>query len=179
MTAEEDLINKIAECLSQGLPKQDIPAVVPASIATEATVPEETPEASKGGLVNLYVEELIKKIEMCIDYQSLFALEESFNKCGLTVQTTARNRTILCKLREGKPVTEKIIEDYIFLGSLNTLSEEISEISGKKICLFIRENAGPAGKVENMARSWQNGLRVYESKLLVVDEGMQEVVGDI
>ena len=55
------------------------------------------------------VDKLIYRIGQCTDYQCLYALEEVFNKSGLTIQTTSRNRMILCKLREGKPVSEHVI----------------------------------------------------------------------
>jgi len=125
------------------------------------------------------VDKLIYKIGQCIDYQSLYALEESFNKCGMTIQTTSRNRMILCKLRDGKPVTESIVDDYIFIGNLDDLSHEISDRASIKISDFVRTNVGKSSKVENIARVWRNGLRMYESTIKIMNEDINRVAGEI
>ena len=121
------------------------------------------------------VDKLIYKIEQCIDYQNLYALEPDFNKCGLTVQTTANNRVILAKLRSGKAVTKNVISDYIFIGSLANSTQELSERATIKICDFVRTNSGKSGKIKNTARVWRNGLRMYESSIVIVNEDVQEV----
>jgi hypothetical protein len=124
------------------------------------------------------LERLIYKIGQCIDYQSLYALEESFNRCGLTIQTTSRNRMILCKLRDGRPVSESVVDDYIFIGGIEDMSREISNRASEKISDFVRTNAGAAGKVQNMARVWRNGLRMYDS-VSIVNEDQQRIAGDL
>jgi len=124
------------------------------------------------------VERLIYKIGQCIDYQSLYALEESFNKCGLTIQTTSRNRMILCKLRDGRPVSESVVDDYIFVGSIDGMSKEISERATEKISDFVRTNAGKPDKVQDMARVWRNGLRMYDA-ISIVNESQQQIAGEI
>lgn len=125
------------------------------------------------------VDKLVYKIGQCIDYQSLYALEESFNNCGLTIQTTSLNRMILCKLIDGKPVTESVVDDYIFVGGLNDMSREITERAVIKICDFVRTCSGKANKVENVARVWRNGLRMYESTISIMNEDVNEVAGEI
>jgi hypothetical protein len=123
------------------------------------------------------VDHLIYKIEQSIDYQCLYALEEEFNKVGLTVQTTAKNRLILCKLREGRPLAESIVDDYIFIGSLDTMTNELSDRTTSKISDFVRTNAGNPGKVQNVARVWRNGLRMYEATISIVNEDVNEIAG--
>jgi len=122
---------------------------------------------------------LIYKIGQCIDYQSLFALEEEFNRIGLTLQTTSRNRMVLCKLIKGRPITERVIEDYIFVGGLDELSKELTDRATEKICDFVRTNAGTAGKVENIAKVWRNGLRMYESAISIVNEDVERIAGEL
>ena len=124
------------------------------------------------------LEHVLYKVSQCIDYQNLYALEEDLNKIGLTIQTTARNRMILCKLRNGRRISESIIDDYIFIGSLGDLTREISEATNQKISDFIRNKAGAPSKLKNMARVWRNGLRMYES-VLIVNEDVNKIAGDI
>jgi hypothetical protein len=132
----------------------------------------------QGGTDTKEVEKVVYKIGQCIDYQSIYALEESFNKIGLTIQMTSRNRMILCKLLEGKALTERVVDDYIFIGDTKDLSKEISERASEKICDFVRTNAGKSSKVENTSRAWRNGLRMYES-VVIVNEDQQKIAGDI
>lgn len=121
---------------------------------------------------------VLYKVSQCIDYQNLYALEEEMNKVGLSVQTTSNNRMILCRLFEGKVVTEKVIDDYIFIGSLNDATKELSESQIQKISDFIRNRSGPSGKVENLARVWRNGVRMYDS-IMVVNEDVSKVADDM
>lgn len=121
---------------------------------------------------------VLYKVSQCIDYQNLYALEEEMNKVGLSVQTTSNNRMILCRLLEGKVVTEKVIDDYIFIGSLNDATRELSESQIQKISDFIRNRSGPSGKVENLARVWRNGVRMYDS-IMVVNEDINKVADDM
>jgi hypothetical protein len=125
------------------------------------------------------IDNVIYKIGQCIDYQSLYALEEAFNKIGLTIQTTSNKRMILCKLREGRPIAEEVITDYIFVGSLNETSRELSDRAAEKICDFVRTNASVPGKVENIARVWRNGLRMYENTITIVNEDVHRIAGDL
>jgi hypothetical protein len=120
---------------------------------------------------------LLAKINQCIDYQTIYALEDDFNKAGLTIQTTSTNRVIICKLRGGRPVAAGIVDDYIFIGSLAESTRELTERAVEKICDFVRNNAGKADIVKNMARSWRNGLRMYEASIAIVNEDV-DFIGD-
>lgn len=124
------------------------------------------------------LEKLLYKISQCIDYQNLYALEEDLNKVGLSIQTTSRNRMILCRLVDGKAITEHLIDDYIFVGSLNEATKELSENVTQKISDFVRNNAGGPGKIENLARVWRNGLRMYEN-IIVVNEDVDVIADDL
>ena len=125
------------------------------------------------------VDKLIYRIGQCTDYQCLWALEESFNKSGLTIQTTSRNRMILCKLVGGNPISENIIDDYIFVGSLDEMSRELTDRTVEKICDFVRTNAGKSDKVKNIGKVWRNGLRMYESTIKIMNEDVEEIAGEL
>jgi hypothetical protein len=121
------------------------------------------------------LDKLVHKINQCIDYQSLYALEEEFNKSGFSVQTTASNKMILCKLVGGKILAENVVDDYIFIGSNNTSTNELSDRATMKICDFVRNNAGSPSTVMNIARVWRNGIRVYESSVKIVNEDINQI----
>lgn len=122
-----------------------------------------------------HLEKLLYKVDQCIDFQSVYALEEDFNKCGLTVQTTSNNKIIIARLENGVPKTDDIITDYIFIGSLNESAREISDRSVDRICNFIRKNAGKPDSVKNMPRVWRDGLRMYESSIAIFNEEINEI----
>lgn len=143
----------------------------------EAT-PEEADETPETPVNEAELGKLLYKIEQSTDFQCLYALEEAFNKCGLSIQTTSNSRMILCKLRGGKPVTEQVIDDYIFVGSIQEKTKELSDRLVTKINDFVRTNAGAPSKVENLARVWRNGLRMYES-VQVVNEDVNKIAGDL
>lgn len=128
---------------------------------------------------NVTLNKLLYMVEQCIDYQNLYALEDAFNMCGLTMQTTPNGKMILCKLREGKPVTNRVIEDYIFIGSNATIMNELSERAVSKICDFTRTNAGVPDMIRNVARVWRDGLRMYESTIPIMNEDINEIASDI
>lgn len=125
------------------------------------------------------VDRLVYKIEQCTDYQCLYALEEEFNKVGLTVQTTPKNRMILCKLRNGKPLAESVVDDYIFIGSLDNMTNELSDRVVSKIGDFVRTNSAMPDKVQNIARVWRNGLRMYESTVAIMNEDVSRIADNM
>jgi len=113
---------------------------------------------------------LIEHVHRCMDYRTLYALEEEFNKVGLTVQSTPQNHMILCKIMEGKPHAEKVIRDYIFVGSLEEKGKELSDRAVKCITTFIKSaSTGPA-KVLDAPRVWRDGLRLYGDAVRINSE---------
>jgi len=104
---------------------------------------------------------VLGKIDLCIDYQALYAMEPDFNEVGLTVQTTSNKRMILCRIQDGKPLAESIIDHYIFIGTLEDSAREISERASEKIKSFVKQAAGERDEIKNIARSWKDGLRMY------------------
>jgi hypothetical protein len=116
------------------------------------------------------IDRLVDKLGRCIDYQSVYALEEEFNKAGLTIQTTSNSRMVLCRLQEGKPIAQNVVDDYIFIGSLDAAINELTDRAVMKMCDFVRTNASTADKVRNTARVWRNGLKMYESTIAIMNE---------
>ena len=123
------------------------------------------------------VENLLIKVSRCPNYRTLYAMETDFNKGGLTIQTTAGNRVILCRLVKGRPMAAEVITDYIFIGALNEADRDLDDRASMKICDFIANAAGPSGTVMDTARSWRNGLRMYESSIAIVNEDINYLGG--
>lgn len=126
-----------------------------------------------------HIGNLVYKVEQCIDYQNLWALEKDFNKCGLTIQTTSNNRMILAKLRNSKPVTNEVISDYIFVGTLSKPTTDITERAITKICDFVRNASDKPGKVKDMPRVWRDGLRMYGYSVFVKNEDINQIADSI
>lgn len=115
------------------------------------------------------VDKLIKRIKSCYNYQSIYAMEDGFNSVGLTIQTTPKNRMILCKIVEGTASAKEVGSDYIFLGNLENITE-FNERAEQKIIDFVLNNASNAGTITNDAKVWRNGVRMYESTVFVESE---------
>lgn len=120
--------------------------------------------------------DITNKVRQCIDFQSIYALEEDFNKVGLTVQTTSSNRVVLCKIVEGKPSAKQVIDDYIFIGSLDNSLIELSDRTAGKIVDFINNNRSGPSKIADVPRTWRNGLKMYEQSIAIVNEELEVAV---
>ncbi len=120
-------------------------------------------------------ERLLVKVSGCPNYRTLYAMEADFNSAGLTIQTTTGNRIILCRLVKGRPVAKEAMTDFIFIGSLDGADRDLDDRVSQKICDFISNTEGPAGTVKDIARSWRNGLRMYESSIAIVNEDINYI----
>lgn len=121
------------------------------------------------------VDKLLRRIKACFDYQSLHAMEPNFNEVGLTIQTTAKNRMILCKIKNNKPLAKEVGLDYIFIGGLDNKDQEYSDRIEQKIIDFVLNNASNKTEIKNIARVWRNGLRVYENTIAVESEEINHI----
>jgi hypothetical protein len=124
---------------------------------------------------------LLYKIKNLVYFDTLFALEEDFNKTGLSVQLSGGNRVILCKIVEGKAKASVAMEDYIFLGPF-AYAEAKQEISGRLISSisdFVMNHAGSPGKIENLPRLWQQGVKTYGQVVRIIDEDIQAIAQSI
>jgi len=120
--------------------------------------------------------DIANKIRQCIDFQSIYALENEFNKVGLTVQTTNNSRVILCKIIEGKPYAKQVIDDYIFIGSLDNSLAELTDRTASKIVDFINNNRGASTVIQDIPRTWRNGLKMYEQNIAIMNESLDFIM---
>lgn len=119
------------------------------------------------------LQEVLKKVKSSITCSCLYALEKEFNEIGLTLQTTSKNRMVLCKIRNGRPFCESFQDDYIFIG----YADEDKELSRRAIdCIaeFVSGAASEPAELKSEPRSWQNTNRFY-GKIILVNEEVNAV----
>jgi hypothetical protein len=122
---------------------------------------------------NSDLEELVYKLKNSVTCSCLYALEENFNRVGLTLQTTTKNRMVLCKIQNSKPYCKKFMDDYTFLG----VAEEDKELSKRAIeCIieFVMGAASKPAKLKKEQRKWQDDISIY-GKIIVVNEDIEAV----
>lgn len=120
--------------------------------------------------------EILFKIKGCGHYYMLHELEEDFNKVGLTIQTTLRDNKILCRIVDGKPYSEKLFSDYVFMGMAGSQMESVPKDIIETICEFVINNATGPSKVVDTPRVWRHGSYVY-GHIVVVNEGLDALCG--
>lgn len=118
---------------------------------------------------------LLYKIKNCVRFEYLYKLEEYFNSVGLSLQQTANDSMVLCRIQDGKPCCSEIIDDYIFVGSLEEKRDEISDKMARVIQDFVRNNCQEPGSVDYAPKTWQNGVLTY-GKVVVVNEAIDRTV---
>ena len=87
------------------------------------------------------LESCLKKISYCVDCGSLYALKEEFNDIGLAIAETNSRRVILCRLEDGRPKADKIIDDFIFIGWVDSPDKELAESAKSLVLEFVRDRA--------------------------------------
>lgn len=113
---------------------------------------------------------LIGKIRSCVYYDTLLLLEPDYNAVGLTLQISAHNRALLCKIVEGKPFAKEVLSDYIFVCPVKDKDSTITETARQHIVDFVIAAASSPSKVQDMPRKWQEGTRTYGSVVLVNED---------
>lgn len=99
--------------------------------------------------VNDDLEKLLAKLDESTNYDDVYALEEDFNRIGMSIHQTTNNRLILCKSVNGKPVVENVLNDYIFIGDANKSDKRFTDGVVNKIIDFVKENAGQSSQCES------------------------------
>jgi len=127
---------------------------------------------------NSSLQELIYKVKNSVTCSCLYALEDNFNSVGLTLQTTTKNRMVLCKIKNNRPYCKEFMDDYIFIGTADE-DKELSKRAIECVIEFIMNAASdkPA-KLKDKQRNWQDGISMY-GKIIVVNEDVEAVAGDL
>jgi hypothetical protein len=125
------------------------------------------------------LERLLHKIRKCLNYRTLFSLESEFNKVGLTLQHTSQNWIVLCKIDDDKPLAKEVIDDFIFLAPLDQKHVELTPRALEIITDFTQNNASGAAEVADRGRTWNDGVRVYDKAIAIVNEDVSRVAQEI
>ena len=123
--------------------------------------------------VGAWYDDLVRRVKQCYDWKSLYELRTDFNSIGLAVRPTAGDRTVLCRMEEGKPVTQRIIDDYIFVGSKKTMDEEIGPRAMEVILHFIEDKASRPQTVVNDDQSYSQDIALYGTPIRVYNEDQE------
>jgi hypothetical protein len=117
-----------------------------------------------------WVTDILKRVGMCHNWRSLYQMSKDFNRLGLAIKETVGNRRILCRLEEGKPQTEDINRDYIFIGAKDKMDLDISERTMEVIRQFITENIGEPQLVVDDDQSYSNNMALYGKPIQLYNE---------
>jgi archaellum component FlaC len=114
---------------------------------------------------NENLDTLLARLAEATCHEDIYALGESFNKLGFTIQTTIGGRAVLCKVQDGKALTETVLEDFVFIGDPGNLYEHFTDGTVDKITDFVKNNVGSTCQCE----SKEPVMVVNEDKQLAVD----------
>ncbi len=113
------------------------------------------------------VKDLLNKIEKCTTYRDIYKLDKLFESNGMAVATTINGNTILCRLEEGRPCADNLIDDYIFIEGKN--DEKIDKNSREVLKYFVSANAGTQRTAPSMP-SYQDNYRLYGKPISIKSE---------
>lgn len=116
---------------------------------------------------------VIYKIKNCTDYDSLYAMNKDMNSVGLAIVPTTKDKMILCKIVDGKPYAQNIVDDFIFIGCISNKDEQLSDRTLNIIIDFVSNNASGPAELIDAPRKWQNGVRTYGMAVPIYNEDIQ------
>lgn len=105
-------------------------------------LPQDTkPQATQvESYANPMVGDILRRIKMCVDWKTLYALGPEMPQIGLAMVETDGKAKVLCKLENGKPLVGKILDEYIYLGTDNAglIASQYLDL----ISTFVKQNGG-------------------------------------
>ncbi len=135
--------------------------------------------------MNLKVSKLLYKIKSSPRFESLYRLENDFLDVGLSIRRTSNDNMVLCKIEDGHPKIDDIIEDYVFAGSIDERKNEVSDKMMDSIIDFVQNTACEADELpesrqlaNDQFRRWQKGVFTYGS-IMVVNEDVNKISSSI
>jgi hypothetical protein len=113
--------------------------------AAEIPRPEKTEPVRSEAVETGRVGEILSRVKMCVDWRTFAALGPELPSIGLAMVETSGRGKVLCRLANGKPLAERILDDYIYLGEdTGLIAPQYLEL----ITNFIRQRAGRAQPLE-------------------------------
>ena len=116
----------------------------------------------------MHIDNLIYKINSCNCWKTLYSLSEELLNYGLSIKITENGSHTLCRIANGKPIYNKIIEDFIFIES----NDEYSEIPQKSLDLiiqFLKQNAS-SNKIIDQTPLYRQNIAFYGQPIFVENE---------
>ena len=134
---------------------------------TPKNMQEEQPNHNKLGK---WFDSLLERVKHCYDWKSIYTLKDDFEKVGLTIHDTSGGRKVLCRIEEGKPIVNNIVDDYIFMGTSANLDEEVSKRALEVILYFLENKAGEPRVVLDNSQSYSKDMSLYGKPLKIYAE---------
>lgn len=116
---------------------------------------------------------LVRKLYDIVYLDNFLALSKEFNKIGLTIHRTYKNRYILCKLINGTPSATELFSDYMFIGNISDTNEVASDKLIEKVVEFITKQCGDPSTPTISRPTWQDTSRPYGTAIRVQNEDVQ------
>ena len=117
-----------------------------------------------------YINKLMEKVKKCVDWRTFFELHEDLDTIGLAIKSTTAGRKMLCRVDEGQPTSQKIIDDYVFIGGDNNIDEEISPRKLDLISQFIANNATHYRNRPEQRHNYKTDTLIYGKPVFVNNE---------
>jgi len=119
---------------------------------------------------------LVRAVTSCYTFGDLYSISEEFSKHGLALVETNGGNYLLCRVENGQPIAENIIDDYIFAGSSKVINDRIPADLKECIIKFVEENRSGEAVKQVPRRSWTANTSVFGPPLFVKNEDMQQVM---
>ncbi len=87
------------------------------------------------------LDNLLNKIKLCDNWRTLYALSEDFSNHGILMKVTSSGKHTLCRIANGMPVYDNIIDDFIFIEHSGDEFDIIPQRSIDLISEFVNTNA--------------------------------------
>ncbi len=105
--------------------------------------------------------QLKRGIRSCYTFDNLYALSRGFNEHGMVIKPTASNKMIVCRVQDGEPISETIVSDFIFVGSLNQKDEVIPSRIIQCVLEFVERCHGEEYVPEEISKQQHQQLALY------------------
>lgn len=116
--------------------------------------------ASLGGLLD--------KIRRCPSWKNLYALKNEFADAGLLIIVSENGNKVLCRIENGQPITDKVLDDFIFIQSKDETSG-IPRHMTETIIGFVHKNASANRIIDDMP-SYKRYYSLYGSAIRIGNE---------
>lgn len=162
-----DLIEELKEDVERiSAEVEEDNSIVAEQTATLASVNEELANYEEPAVPrDEALESLVAKLHSTTCHEDVHNLREDLGKLGFTIQMTTGGRAVLCRVNEGKMVTDKVLEDFVFVGDPANIYEHFTDGTVDKIVDFVKQHAS----VPCQCESKEPIMIVNEDKQLAVD----------